>query len=93
MHDLPLLVFNHGFKFQHSVCNGCHVLQLSLLKLLIIVVLFITLANLKQLIYYKILILKMVYIYIYIYVYIYIYTTYIYVYTYIYIYIYIYIMR
>ena len=50
MYDLPLLVFNHGFKFQHSVCNGCHVLQLSLLKLLIIVVLFVTLANLKQLI-------------------------------------------
>ena len=25
MYDLPLLVlFNHGFKFQDSVCNGCH---------------------------------------------------------------------
>ena len=25
MHDLPLLVFfNHGFKFQGYVCNGCH---------------------------------------------------------------------
>ena len=24
MHDLPLLVSNHGFKFQGSVCNGCH---------------------------------------------------------------------
>ena len=50
--------FNHGFKFQDSVHNGCHdltsaynivVLLLSLLKMLIIVVLFITLANLKQL--------------------------------------------
>ena len=26
MYDLPLLVFNHGFKFQDSLCNGCHVL-------------------------------------------------------------------
>ena len=24
MHDLPLLVFNHLFKFQDSVCNGCN---------------------------------------------------------------------
>ena len=24
MHDLPLLVSNHGFKFQGSVCNRCH---------------------------------------------------------------------
>ena len=24
MHDLSLLVSNHGFKFQGSVCNGCH---------------------------------------------------------------------
>ena len=25
MYDLPLLVlFNYGFKFQDSVCNGCH---------------------------------------------------------------------
>ena len=24
MHDLPLLVFNHRFKFQDSVCNVCH---------------------------------------------------------------------
>ena len=63
--------FNHGFKFQDSVCNGCHdltmfsvnisdiaiitvknvILLLSLLKMLIIVVLFIPLANLKQLTY------------------------------------------
>ena len=51
--------FNHGFKFQDSVCNGCHdltmlsvnlrILLLSLFKMLIIVVSFITLANLKQL--------------------------------------------
>ena len=25
MYDLPLLVFNHGFKFHDSVGNGCHV--------------------------------------------------------------------
>ena len=44
--------FNYGFKFQDSVFKGCHDLTfLSLLKMLIIVVLFITLANLKQLIY------------------------------------------
>ena len=48
--------FNHGFKFQYYVCNGCHDLVmlsvqnilLSLLKILIIIVLFITLTNLKQ---------------------------------------------
>ena len=53
---------NHGFKFQDSVCNGCH--DLTMLRMNIsdiaiitvknvdqkIVVLFITLANLKQLI-------------------------------------------
>ena len=53
---------NHGFKFQDSVCNGCH--DLTMLRLNIsdiaiitvknvdqkIVVLFMTLANLKQLI-------------------------------------------
>ena len=66
--------FNHGFKFQDSVCNGCHDLLilsnnmsdiymlLSLLKMLIIVVVFITLANLKQLIY-KVLCLKNIGIY------------------------------
>ena len=31
MHDLSLLVLNHGFKFQYSVCNGC--LDLSMLCL------------------------------------------------------------
>ena len=46
---------NHGFKFQNSVCNGCH--DLTMLRLiisdfpiiivkgLIIVVLFVTLGN------------------------------------------------
>ena len=42
---------NHGFKFQDYVCSGCHlpmllisaILQLSLLKMLIIVALFIML--------------------------------------------------
>ena len=53
--------FNHGIKFQDYVCNGCHDLTMLsvnmsdiaviLLTMLIIVALFITLANLKQLIY------------------------------------------
>ena len=53
--------FNGVFRFHDSVCNGCHdltmlclnirILLLSLLKVLIIVVLFMTLANLKQFIY------------------------------------------
>ena len=25
MYHLLLLVFNHKFKFQDSVCNGCHI--------------------------------------------------------------------
>ena len=61
-------LFNHGLRFQDYVCNGCHdlimlilaILLLSLLKMLIIVFLFITLANPKQLIYGKILFLKIV---------------------------------
>ena len=24
MYDMPLLVFNHEFKFHSSVCNSCH---------------------------------------------------------------------
>ena len=53
--------FNRGFKFQDSVCSGCQVfitlsvnisgiaiITKSLLKMFIIVLLFITLANLKQ---------------------------------------------
>ena len=54
--------FNHGSKFQDYVCNGCHDLTMlsfnisdiaiiKIFKMLIFVVLFITLANLKQLIY------------------------------------------
>ena len=53
--------FNHGFKFQDFVYNGCHDLTMLclnisditiiMLKMLIIVVLLIKLANLKQLIY------------------------------------------
>ena len=54
--------FNHGFKFQDYVCNGCHDLTMLSVNIsgiaiitvkifLIIVVLFITLANLMQLIY------------------------------------------
>ena len=50
--------FNHGFKFQDYACNGCHDLSMLCLdisdidiKMLIIVVLCITLASLKQLIY------------------------------------------
>ena len=51
--------FNHGFKFQDSICNGCHgliILSVNIndiaiitVKMLIIVVFFIT-ANLKQLV-------------------------------------------
>ena len=54
-------VFNHGFKSQDSVCNCCHDLTMLsfnirdiaiiTLKLLIIALLFTTLANMKQLIY------------------------------------------
>ena len=53
------LFFNHRFKFQDHVCNVCHDLTMLCLnisnigvitvkKLLIIVVLCITLTNLKQ---------------------------------------------
>ena len=47
--------FNRGFKFQKSVCNGCHDVTMFYLnfseitiKVEIIVALFMTLANLKQ---------------------------------------------
>ena len=45
--------FNHRFKYQDSVCKVLvqTILLLSLLKMLIIVVLFIALANMYQLIY------------------------------------------
>ena len=49
--------FNHGFKFQESVYNGCHDFTMLSVKISNIV-LFIKLANLKQLIYQKILSLK-----------------------------------
>ena len=55
--------FNHGFKFQDSVCNGCLIWQccvsilvillLLLLKMMIITVVFMKLANLTQVIYQK----------------------------------------
>ena len=60
MYDLPLLLFNHGFKFQDSICNGCHDLKMLCLNISditiitvknVVVVLFVTLANLKELIY------------------------------------------
>ena len=53
------LFFNRGFKFQDSVCNGCHDLTMlcfNISDITIIIaknvnyrLLFITLANLKQL--------------------------------------------
>ena len=46
--------FNNWFKFQDYVCNDCHDLtkfSVNISDIVIIVVLFITLANLKQLIY------------------------------------------
>ena len=33
MHDLSLLVFNHGFKFQDSVYNCCHDLMILYLNI------------------------------------------------------------
>ena len=51
--------FNHGCKFQDSVCDGWHDLTMLclniilLLSLLSILLLFIKLANLKELIYFK----------------------------------------
>lgn len=33
MYCLPLLVFNHGFEFQNSICNGCHNLTILCLNL------------------------------------------------------------
>ena len=50
MYGLSLLLLNHGFKFQDSVCNGCYnltllflikaMLLLALLKIIIIVLFF-----------------------------------------------------
>ena len=33
MHELSLLVFYHGFKFQDSLCNCCHDLTTSCLNI------------------------------------------------------------
>ena len=33
MHDLSLLVFNNVFKFQDSVCSGCHDLMILCLNI------------------------------------------------------------
>ena len=33
MYNLSLFVFNHGFKYQNSVCNGCHDLKMLCLNL------------------------------------------------------------
>ena len=61
MHDLAVWFFNHGFKFEDFVCNGCHDLKMLCLNISDIDIItvknvgycciFITLANLKQLIY------------------------------------------
>ena len=47
------LFFNNRLKFQNYVCNSCHDLTMLIIisDIAIIIVLFITLANLKQLIY------------------------------------------
>ena len=46
--------FNHGFKFQHSICNGCHDLTMFSANISNIAIAIIgvdmTLANLKKLI-------------------------------------------
>ena len=62
MYDWSLLVFNHGFKFQDSACNGfldltmlsvniSDVTIITVKNVVVIVALFIILANLKQLTY------------------------------------------
>ena len=68
--------FNHGFKFQDFVCNGCHELTtlsvnisdiaIITLKMLIIVVSFITLGNVNQIKFYSWRYIFYIYIYIYI---------------------------
>ena len=63
-------VFDHGFEFQDSDCNGgygltmlCFIISDIAVKRLVIAVLFITLENLNQFIYQKILYLNIVSIY------------------------------
>ena len=43
MYELPLFIFNHGFKFQDYVCNVCH--DLSVFCLNINDIAFITVKN------------------------------------------------
>ena len=43
MHDLPLLFFYHGFKFQEFICNGCH--DLTMLSVNISNITIITITN------------------------------------------------
>ena len=47
MHDLPLLIFMHGFEFQNYVCNGCH--DLAILCLNISDITIITVKNVDYL--------------------------------------------
>ena len=56
MHDLQLLIFNQGFRFQYSVCNGCH--NLTILGNIVIITI-----NLLKFVYQKILYLKIMVIY------------------------------
>ena len=42
---MSLLVFNHGFKFQDYVCNGCHDLTWLMLSVNIIDIAIITVKN------------------------------------------------
>ena len=55
MHDLSLLVFNHGFKFQDHICNDLTILYLNISNIAVIraenAVLCTTLTNLKKFIY------------------------------------------
>ena len=43
MHDFSLLLFNHGFKFQNYVCNGCH--DLTMLSVNISDIVIVTVKN------------------------------------------------
>ena len=66
MHDLSLIFFNHGFRCQNYVCNGCY--DLTMLSVNINDIAITTVKNvdycciihnmLKQLIYLKIIFLK-----------------------------------
>ena len=43
MYDFPLLLWNQGFKFQDSVCNGCH--GLTMLSINISYIAIMTIRN------------------------------------------------